>query len=153
MCRSSVEALDKLCSFALLPPSDYLDLDWAPAPLLRAFQLAQVSEPIPVALQRGLHGDVEINPAYRGCRDTVWEHPVTALEPHAVADVAALLGRVEPEAVWAALPNDDAAALSAVGLREFGGHPKHYLHRHLASLLDFYAGAARRGLAVALWWD
>ena len=65
VCRGSVEELDKLCSFELLPSSDYLNLDWAPAPLVGVFELAQVSTPILVALRRGLGGDVEINPAYR----------------------------------------------------------------------------------------
>jgi hypothetical protein len=114
-CRSSVEELDKLCSFELLPSSDYLDLDWAPTPLIRAVELAQVSTPIVVALRRGLDGDAEINPAYRDREDTVWEHPVTGLEPDIVADVAMLFGQVEPEAVLATLPEDATAALAKPG--------------------------------------
>ena len=152
-CRSSAEELDKLCSFALLPFTEYLDLDWAPAPLIRVFELAQVSTPIAAALRRGLNGDVEINPAFRDRRDTVWEHPVTALEPAIVADVAALLGQVDPGAVLAALPEDATAALLCIGMRQFDGHPRSYLQRHLAALRDFYAHAAHRRLAVALWWD
>ena len=84
----------------LLPSSDYLDLDWVPTPLIRAFELAQVSAPIIVALRRGLDGDAEINPAYRSREDTVWEHPVAALEPDIVADVASLLNQVEPGQCW-----------------------------------------------------
>ncbi|MDZ5447287.1 hypothetical protein U2F26_32035 [Micromonospora sp. 4G57] len=152
-CCSSVEELNKLCSFELLPSSDYLDLDWAPNPLIRVFELAQVSTSIVVALQRGLDGDAEINPAYRDGEDTVWEHPVTALEPDVVADVGTLLGQVEPEAVLAALSEDATSALLSIGMHEFDGHPRPYLHRHLAALRDFYAHAARRRLAVALWWD
>jgi hypothetical protein len=106
-----------------------------------------------VALRRGLDGDAEINPAYRDREDTVWEHPVTGLEPDIVADVAMLFGQVEPEAVLATLPEDATAALASLGMREFDGHPRPYLHRHLAALRDFYADAARRRLAVALWWD
>jgi hypothetical protein len=153
LCRSSVEALDKLCSFELLTVSDYLDLDWAPAPLVRAFELAEVGTPVIDALRRGLDGDAEINPAYRDRHDTVWRHPVTALEPEIVADVAILIGSVEPEAALAALPEDATAALASLGMREFDGHPGRYLHRHLVALRDFYADAARRRLAVAVWWD
>ncbi|WP_446219880.1 hypothetical protein [Micromonospora sp. IBHARD004] len=152
-CRSSAEELDKLCEFGLLPSSDYLDLDLAPAPLIRVFELAQVSPPIVVALRRGLDGDGEINPAYRDRQDTMWGHPVAALEPDIVADVARLLGQVEPEVVLAALPEDAAAAALSIGMREFDGHPRPYLHRHFAALRDFYAYAAQRRLSVALWWD
>ena len=53
----------------------------------------------------------------------------------------------------AALPEDAAAALVSIGMREFDGHPRPYLHRHLAALRDFYAYATQQRLAVALWWD
>jgi hypothetical protein len=152
-CRKSVEVLDQLCSFELLPPSDYLDLDWAPTPLIRACELAQVSTPILVALRRGLTGDAEINPSYRDRKDTVWQQPVMALEPDIVADVAMLFGQVEPEAALAALPVDATAALVSLGMPEFDVHPRPYLRRHLAALREFYAHAAQRRLAVALWWD
>ncbi|MFG1651485.1 hypothetical protein ACGFIE_16310 [Micromonospora sp. NPDC049275] len=153
VCRGSVEELGKLCSFELLPSSDYLDLDWAPAPLVGVFELAQVGTPILVALRRGLGGDVEINPAYRSQQDTVWEHPVAVLEPDSVAEVARLLGQVEMEAVLAVLPEDATAALLTIDMREFSGHPGPYLHRQFAALRDFYSYAARRRLAVAAWWD
>ena len=152
-CRRSVDELDLLCSFKMRPRSDHLDLDWAPAPLVRAFQLAHVDDSVVVALRRSLDGDEEINAAYRDHPDTVWEHPVTALEPDAVVEVAALLRRVKPRAVMGALPNDAVAAQASLGLSGFGGHPRRYLRRHLVALQDFYARAARRHLAVALWWD
>jgi hypothetical protein len=78
---------------------------------------------------------------------------VTALEPDIVRNVAMLFGQVEPEVALAALPEDAAAAQASLGMREFDGHPRPYLHRHLAALRDFYAHAARRRLAVAHWWD
>ncbi|MEU4660392.1 hypothetical protein AB0F83_01415 [Micromonospora chalcea] len=53
----------------------------------------------------------------------------------------------------AALPEDATAALLCIGMRQFEGHPRPYLQRHLAVLRDFYAHAAHRRLAVALWWD
>ncbi|MGW5666739.1 hypothetical protein [Micromonospora sp. NPDC003776] len=146
-CRRSVEELDKLCSFELLPSSDHLDLDWSPGPIVRACELGQVPLSSLTALRRAFDGDAEINPAYR------MEHSVTALEPDAVADVARLLSYVDPEAALAAVPLDPAAASAALGMPEFDGHPRAYLHHHLAALRNFYEHAARRRLAVALWWD
>ncbi|MFY1596941.1 hypothetical protein [Micromonospora sp. WMMD737] len=146
-CRRSVEELDRLCSFELLPSSDHLDLDWSPGPILRACELGQVTPASLTALRRALAGDGEINPAYRT------EHPVTALEPDAVADVTGLLGYANPEAALAAVPLDAAAALAALGMPAFDGHPQAYLQHNLAALRDFYVHAARRRLAVALWWD
>jgi len=82
-CRRSVEALDDACSFRLLPPSDHLDLDWAPAPMIRLFELAQVDARQLAALRRSLDGDTEVNEAYRDHPETVWGHPVTGLDPEA----------------------------------------------------------------------
>jgi hypothetical protein len=152
-CRNSVDELNLLCSFKLRPMSDHLDLDWAPVPLVRAVELAHVDEPVVAALRRSLDGDAEINAAYRDHVDTVWEHPVTALEPDVVAELAALLGQVEPEIVMAAVPDDLVAARTSLGLSEFDWHPRPYLHRHLVALQGFYVQAARQRLAIALWWD
>ncbi|MEQ4305387.1 hypothetical protein ABNF97_29070 [Plantactinospora sp. B6F1] len=152
-CRGSVEELDRLCSFELLSSSDYLDLDWAPAPLLGVFELARVGPPILAGLRRGLGGDTEVNPAYRDRPESVSGHPVTALESDAVAEVAGLLGQAEPQTVLVALPEDAASARLSIGMRDFDGHPGPYLHRHLVALRAFYADAARRRLAVVLWWD
>ncbi|GAA1031320.1 hypothetical protein GCM10009557_26290 [Virgisporangium ochraceum] len=150
-CRNSVEVLDLLCSFKLRPASDHLDLDWAPAPLVRSFELAHVDEPVVAALRRSLHGDEEINAAYRDHPDTVWEHPVTALEPDVVAEVAALLTNVRPEVVMAAVPDHVVTAQTSLGVFTFD--ERRYLHGHLVALQDFYAHAARQHLAVALWSD
>ncbi|WP_422733846.1 DUF1877 family protein [Micromonospora sp. WMMD558] len=146
-CRRSVEELDKLRSFELLPSSDHLDLDWSPGPILRACELGQVASAGLTALRRAFAGDAEINPAYRV------EHSVRALEPDAVADVARVLRTVDPEAALAAVPLDAAAALAALGMPAFDGHPLAYLRHHLAAVRDFYLHAARHRLAVALWWD
>jgi hypothetical protein len=152
-CRNSLDELHLLCSFKLRPGSEHLDLDWAPDPLVRAFELARVDEPVVVALRRSLDGDDEINAAYRDHPDSVWEHPVTALEPDVVVEVSALLRRVKPTVVMAAVPDDAIAAQTSLGLSTFDGHPRPYLHRHLVALQDFYARAARQHLAVALWRD
>ncbi|MGI5171804.1 hypothetical protein ACQEU3_46420 [Spirillospora sp. CA-253888] len=34
-CRRSVAELDRLCSFEMVPASEYLDLDWADDALIR----------------------------------------------------------------------------------------------------------------------
>jgi hypothetical protein len=115
-CRASVDVLDQLCSFELLPESDYLDLDWAPMPLVRACELAQVGMSVLTALKRGLDGDTEINPAYRYRADTVWQHPVKAITPDVVAELAKLIGQIKPDVVLAALPSDAQAASSILGL-------------------------------------
>lgn len=153
VCRKSVDELDLLSSFKLRPRSDHLDLDWAPIPLVRAFELAHVDMPVVVALRRSLDGDEEIDAAYRDHPDTVWEHPMTVLEPDIVVEVAALLGQVKPEVVMAALPDDAVAVQTSLGLSAFDGHPRQYLHHHLVALQDFYTHAAQQHLAVALWWD
>lgn len=152
-CRNSADELHLLCSFTMRPRPDHLDLDWAPTPLLRAVELAHVDKPTVVALRRSLHGDGEINAAYRDHPDTVSEHPVTSLEPDAVVAVAAQLQQVNPDVVMAALPDDPVAAWTSLGWSGFDQHPRQYLHRHLVALRHFYARAARRHLAVALWWD
>ncbi|GAA0898277.1 hypothetical protein GCM10009557_73490 [Virgisporangium ochraceum] len=152
-CRASVEELDRLCSFVTLPRSEYLDLNWAPPDLIRVFELARLETGTVIALRRAMEGDTEINPAYRDAPDTVWEHPVNALEPDAVAEVATVLGRIDPEAVLDVLPDDPAAAEEVLDSSDWHGHPRPYLREYLTALLDFYAHAARRGLATALWWD
>ncbi|RKN22113.1 DUF1877 domain-containing protein [Micromonospora musae] len=146
-CRRSAEELDNLCSFELIPSSDHLDLDWSPAPILRACEISHVTRASLTTLRRAFTGDAEINPAYRE------EHPVTALEPDAVADVAKLLGNMDPGVALAAVPLEAAAALATLRMPRFDGHPRAYLHHHLAAVRDFYLYAARQRLAIALWWD
>ncbi|MFC4058195.1 hypothetical protein ACFOWE_07815 [Planomonospora corallina] len=152
-CRTSVDELVLLCSFGMAPAKDHLDLDWAPGPLLRIGELVCVDPDALAAFRCALDGDEEVNPAYRDHPQTVWEHPVTALEPAAVAVVAPLLRRVGA-AMMTALAASDGEILAAV--RELLPDvelPREYMLRHLTALLDFYDGAAERGLAVVLWWD
>jgi hypothetical protein len=105
------------------------------------------------ALKRGLDGDTEINPAYRYRADTVWQHPVKAITPDVVAELAKLIGQIKPDVVLAALPSDAQAASSILGLGLLDGHPAKYVGGDLSALRDFYADAARRQLATAAWWD
>ncbi|MGI8336389.1 DUF1877 family protein [Actinomadura scrupuli] len=154
-CRQSADELNRLCSFELRPQSDYADLDWAGSAMIRVCELADLDARIVAALRRALDGDAELNAAYRDHPDTVWEHPVTALDPTAVAQVSGVLGKLEPQAVLAALPSDPHEATAAIGenWENFEGDLRGYLARHFTALLSFYEETAQRNLAVVLWWD
>ena len=92
-CRRSLEAIDRLCSFDLRPPEDHLDLNWSPRPLEQAAIRSGLPAEVAESLRQACAGEEEINPAYREVAYSVWEHPVTALEPAAVREVAAVLER------------------------------------------------------------
>lgn len=151
-CRTSVGELDRLCSFARAPVDDHLDLGWAARPLLRIGELASAQPDVLAAFRRALVGDEEVNPAYRSHLWTVWEHPVTALEPAAVAMVAPLLRRMVAVLRIALAASEEIATVVGELLADVD-RPREYLARHLTALLDFYDGAAERELAVILWWD
>lgn len=142
-CRLSVAELDKLCSFESAPRADYLDLNWWPIVLRRLGELPGGEHPDMSVLSRAFDGHDEVNPAYRDHPTTVWEHPVTALEPDVVDAIAAELRTLAPEAVGAAVPlasgQADAGAAQVV--------------QAFVMLRDFYVEAAQRRLAVVLWWD
>ncbi|GIH90649.1 hypothetical protein ACFFMN_27170 [Planobispora siamensis] len=153
LCRRSADELDRLCSFATASHSDHLDLDWASGPLLRVGEPACVDPDVFAALRYAITGEQEVNPTYRDHPSTVWEHPITALDPAAVASVASMLPSATA-AVSAALTPPDGKALALAGeLLPMVEHPGEYLMRRLSALRDFYAEAARRRLAVVLWWD
>ena len=153
-CRVSVEVLHLLYSFELRPDDDYVDLDWSPRPLelLAARVDARLSEAI---AQVCSGAGAEINPAYRDHPLTIFDHPVLALEPDAVREVAAVMARWPPDQLLAALPYDRRAALTLIAIRlsEFSGHPHDYLHGHYESLRRFCAEAAAAGMAVVSWGD
>jgi Domain of unknown function (DUF1877) len=132
-CRRSVDVLDRLCSFTLVPASDHLDLDWAYGGLVRMCEHAGAA----LAVRRAMTGDDEVNPAYRDRPDTVMEQP-RALEPPAVAALSAALHAVDLEEALAALP---------------AGDPRAYLGGHFTALRAFYATAADRRLATVIWCD
>lgn len=155
ICRQSVEALDELCSFTSAQDEDYLDLNWWPVILKRAWELTGASARALGALQRGLDGDEEVNPSYRDHPNTIWEYPVTALEPPQVGEVAGVLRAVTPEAVQAVVPSDPdqiEAKLGKLARDVIGDLAEQLAHQH-TMLRDFYDGAARRQLAVLQWWD
>jgi hypothetical protein len=130
---------------------DYLDLDWSPRPL----ELAAAIAGLPAdAIRTACSGGSEVNAAYRDVADTIWEHPVTALDPSEVVDIAARLGRFPIADVVAGLPASKRAALAQLGMEEgWDEHPRDYLGRHYEALRRFYVVAAERGLATAMWWD
>lgn len=150
-CRESVEALDELCSFNALPSEDHLDLDWAPRPLKLAATLT--GDELVAAVREACSGGDEINAAYREFPAAVFEHPVRALGPDAVAAVAATLATSDGSTLVGKLPRGPAAAGDVVDLRDFDDHRGAYLREHFDLLRRFYEEAASRGCAVATWWD
>jgi hypothetical protein len=149
-CTASVDELAALCAFRG-PDDDYLDLDWAPAPLERAARAAGVEQRLLALLVLATTGGAEVNPAYRDHPDTIFEHPVSWIGPDRVAEVSrgldALAGVGFPSAEVA------AAAYAGDPPEVTPDDPAGYLAESFADLRTFYAGAARRGLCTVLWWD
>jgi hypothetical protein len=150
-CRRSAGALDELCSFRAAPGGDHLDLDWWPVLLKRTWE--RTGAGAPATMRLALDGEDEVNPSYRDHPDTITDHPVTALEPPRVGEVAAALRSVTPEAVRAAVPPDRyRGEYGAMAVEVVGDLAGHLAEQH-ARLGEFYEQAAGRGLAVLLWWD
>ncbi len=151
-CRASVEAVHRLCSFTLRDDGDHLDLDWWPRALRRALAAAQAPARLLEAVERACSGGTEINPAYRDVLDTIFEHPVTALEPAEVREVATVLAEWTGADAAHAIPRDAEQAQRLLGM-EYVIHPGPDLGRNYAALRRFYGEAAEQGLATAMWWD
>ncbi|MFD5092506.1 hypothetical protein ACFWMR_18020 [Amycolatopsis thailandensis] len=154
-CRDSAAELDELCSFRSAPSADYLDLNWWPSALKRTWALIGVDALSLDVLHRGFDGAEEVNPAYRDFPNTIFEHPVTALNPDQVAEVANVLRALAPERVHAAVPaeRDEAAASLGAYVRDVIGDLAVLLAEQHAILRDFYDEAASRRLAMVMWWD
>lgn len=155
VCRRSVEAVDEVCSFLAVSDEDQLDLNWWPSVLKRVWELAGVEARTLALLRRAVDGDDEVNPAYRDCPDTIWQHPVTALEPSPVGEVADALRAVTSQDIRAVVPPDPGeveAELARVARWVDGDLAGPLIIQH-ALLRDFYEEAAQRHLAVVLWWD
>lgn len=150
-CRRSIAPLDRLCSFELVPPADFLDLDWADDALIRLCEHAGGDV---AALRRAVSGDVEVNPAYRDQPYTVMEQP-RCIEPVDVAVLAAALCRIDLDLAISRLPSDLPAIRETLGgiLADFSGDPHGYVTHHFRALRDFYTGAADRHLAIVIWCD
>jgi hypothetical protein len=130
-----------------------LDLDWSPIALRRAAALAELPHELIAAITFSCDGESEINPAYRDHPDTIWDHPVNALEADAVETVAGQLRRWSPADVVRAVPHDPTLAAQALGVSEMPDRPRTYLQANFALLCEFYVEAAARRLATAMWGD
>ena len=135
------------------PEEDHLDLNWSPRPLERAATRAGLPDAAVEAVRRACDGGAEINPAYRDVAFSVWEHPVTALEPAAVREVAAVLEGYDGDAILGDLAPDASTASAQLGVGELADDPRGDLRTHYTALRRFYLEAAERGLATAMWWD
>ncbi|MFD8783432.1 DUF1877 domain-containing protein [Kitasatospora sp. NPDC059599] len=136
------------------PAEDCLDLDWAPLMLERACELTRLDAGLLDALKRATDGDDDIDLRFlnTGLHAIAFfgNSEPTALGPDAVARVSALLGEIDMRAILRSVV--DSGAGSELG-QGFIGDPTEYLLHHFDALLEFYEGAARRGLLVVLWWD
>ncbi|MBY8879146.1 YfbM family protein [Actinacidiphila acidipaludis] len=139
------------------PSSDCLDLDWAPALLERAGEVAGLDPAQQEALVPATDGDAELDLGFLSAPP----HGIgpfgpapTALTADGVARVGALLAEIDPERLLAAVPQDPRKAATLLGRAAEGlGDPRAYLRTHLTLLRRFYAQASRRGLLVVQWWD
>ncbi|MEV7028101.1 DUF1877 family protein [Kitasatospora sp. NPDC093558] len=136
------------------PSADCLDLDWAPRMLERACEPTRLDAAHLEALRRATDGDGGIELDFLN----VGPHAIaffsnsmpTALDPEAVAQVSALLGEIDMQGILQSVRDSGGGSTLGPG---FTGDPTEYLLDHFGALRGFYAEAARRGLAVVLWWD
>jgi len=138
--------------------ADCLDLDWAPAMLERACEIAGVGELHLAALRQATDGGVAMDVGFLNTHPHAigpFGPAPAALEPLAVRQVSGLLGEIDVQAVLAVLPLDmrEAGALIGHGAEGLVDGPRTYLMDHFDALREFYAGASKRGLAVVSWWD
>jgi hypothetical protein len=151
-CQGSADALSTLCSFDLVPRTDYLDLDWAGDGIIRMCEHTGIGDA--TAVRRAVSGDEEVNPAYRDHPNWVMEQP-RFLEPADVAASASALRHIDLERIFCALPADSQAIKDTLGgnLHDLIGDPRRYLAKHFTALRDFYTTAADQHLAIVIWCD
>lgn len=165
-CRKSVAELDLVCSFAALPLGDHLDLDCSPNHLLEVVPLVLL-ETWPVteivrlmgAMHVALHGLDEVNVDYRG---ELGGNPsmdvARSIGVATVTEVSQILERADADPqLWLASNAVQAPDLAfMLGVGPDGLSPEKapgYLRHHWRALVDFYAGARARSLAVMVWVD
>jgi hypothetical protein len=157
-CRQSADESPEGDPFWDPPSADWLDLDWAPAMLERACELARLDAVHLAALRRATDGDTAIDLGFLNT-DAHAIGPFgptpSALAATEVVRVSALLGEIDMQAILSVLPADGREAGSMIGLgaEEITGGPKAYLLNHFNALRAFYEEAAQRSLLVVLWWD
>ena len=152
-CSSSVAVLDDVCSFRALDRDEYLDLNWAPAPLEQAARIAQVPACLLEGLARATAGGEEANAAYREMPDSIWEHPVTSLNPTEVRRVHEQLQELRRVDFLASATAPEALVRAGAELSPPEADPLEKLRPHFQALCDFYATAVERRLGVLMWWD
>ena len=152
-CVTSVTVLHDVCSFRALDRNDYLDLDWAPAPLEQAATVAQVPSSLISALTSATGGGDEVNPAYREMPDSIWEHPVTSLDSTAVRRVHEQLRELSRLNFLSSATAVEAFVRLGDNFPLPVGDPMDYLRPRFQALCGFYATAAERQLSVLMWWD
>ena len=152
-CATSVAVLDDVCSYRALQRDDYLDLDWAPAPLEQAARVAQVPASLVSALVSATRGGEEVNPAYREMPDSVWEHPVTSLDSATVQRVHEQLQELSRLDFLSSGTAAEAFARLGDRFSPPVGDPVDYLRPYFRALAGFYTTAAERQLSVLMWWD
>ena len=136
-CRGDVAALERVVSFAGVPRNFYLDLDWAPAPLLELMRAARQPRAHQEALRHACDGVRAVNMAFP--EGAVWVAP---RELDVAEVVASSLG----------IGAIDADALFAVGGSLASGDTAN-LRPHFNALRGFYAAAASAEQGVIVWWD
>lgn len=140
------------------PPADVLDLDWAPAVLERACELAGLDGVHLDALRQATEGDPAIDLGFLNTHPHAigpFGPPPAALSTAQVARISELLGHIDLPAVLAGLPADhtEAASLIGHGTDKIAGDPRKYLLGHFNALREFYRAASQRHLLLVLWWD
>ncbi|MDQ0784636.1 DUF1877 domain-containing protein [Streptomyces sp. B3I8] len=140
------------------PSADVLDLDWAPAMLERACELAGLDGVHLGALRQATAGDSVIDLGFLNTHPHAigpFGPPPTALSAGQVARVSELLGQIDFPAVLAVLPTEDSEVASLIGhgADKTVGGPRKYLLGHFSALREFYLAASQRHLLLVLWWD
>jgi hypothetical protein len=152
-CATSVAVLDDVCSFRALDLNDYLDLDWAPAPLEQAAKIARIPAFLINGLASATGGGDEVNPAYREMPDSIWEHPVTSLDPPTVRAMHEHLQELSRLDFLTPATASEAFVRLDGKVPPPAGEPVDYLRSHFHSLCGSYATAVQRQLGVLMWWD
>ncbi|MFI5530612.1 DUF1877 domain-containing protein [Kitasatospora sp. NPDC051853] len=137
------------------PDGDTLDLDWALWGLVRYLRWAEEEPELLRTLERSIDGDGPEEIPYLDHLEVYdrFGDPPSLLSPPVVAELAARLGAVNPEAVFAAFPQERELVEEACGLGPVDGDVREWLALHLAALREFYREAAARELAVVAWVD
>ncbi|MCX4425777.1 DUF1877 domain-containing protein [Streptomyces mirabilis] len=111
--------------------------------------------PLHAALDRALSGDADGDIGFRdhdevydGCAD-----PPRPPAPAAVDAITRALLESDIDQVLAGLPDDPAAAASAVGFQGFRGDVCVYPVEHFLAPCAFFRGARLRGRCVIVWID